>query len=228
MPQAISGRGNWPTQTTVPLPGEARNASDIATPVQDLMDRTQTNANNISALNTSVGNVNTALAGKAPLTHSHAQADVTGLTTALAGKANSSHTHQVSDIIGLSNYARVQLSQGLQADVTGSIGGYGGGLDGGHWEYAGVTVPTGKNAYLKRASAAPIGGGGGGSFLVAVCVNGALTAPVWTMNANGGFVDNQDVLIAGSGQVITANFETHSQGIPLPKGCAYWLEIEFR
>jgi hypothetical protein len=34
-----------------------------------------------------------ALAGKAPSSHSHAQSDVTGLVSALSGKADSVHTH---------------------------------------------------------------------------------------------------------------------------------------
>lgn len=43
----------------------------------------------------------TALNGKAAASHTHAQADVTGLTTALAGKAAASHSHAISDVTGL-------------------------------------------------------------------------------------------------------------------------------
>ena len=46
-------------------------------------------------------NLATDLAGKAPLSHTHAQADVTGLVTALAGKAATGHTHAEADITGL-------------------------------------------------------------------------------------------------------------------------------
>jgi hypothetical protein len=43
----------------------------------------------------------TALDGKAAVSHTHAQSDVTGLTTALSGKANASHTHSVANVTGL-------------------------------------------------------------------------------------------------------------------------------
>jgi len=42
----------------------------------------------------------TDLAGKAASTHGHAEADVTGLTTDLAGKAASSHSHAPGDVTG--------------------------------------------------------------------------------------------------------------------------------
>lgn len=38
------------------------------------------------------------LAGKANASHTHSQADITGLSTALAGKANTSHTHTLAEI----------------------------------------------------------------------------------------------------------------------------------
>lgn len=62
--------------------------------------------------------VDTALAGKADTSHtheyaasshSHAQADITGLTAALAGKANAEHTH---------NYAAASHNHAY-ADLTG-------------------------------------------------------------------------------------------------------------
>lgn len=43
------------------------------------------------------------LADKAATSHTHAQADVTGLTAALDGKAAASHTHAQSDVAGLSS-----------------------------------------------------------------------------------------------------------------------------
>lgn len=43
----------------------------------------------------------TGLAGKAPASHTHTTAQVTGLDTALAGKAPMSHTHTVANVTGL-------------------------------------------------------------------------------------------------------------------------------
>ena len=40
-------------------------------------------------------------AGKAPLSHTHTIANITGLQSALNGKASSSHTHSISNITGL-------------------------------------------------------------------------------------------------------------------------------
>lgn len=48
-----------------------------------------------------VTGLDTALAGKANTTHTHAQADITGLDTALSGKANATHTHTIADITAL-------------------------------------------------------------------------------------------------------------------------------
>lgn len=39
--------------------------------------------------------------GKAPLSHSHAQSEISGLSSALSGKANATHTHNMSEISGL-------------------------------------------------------------------------------------------------------------------------------
>jgi hypothetical protein len=44
---------------------------------------------------------NTAISGKAPTVHTHAQSDVTNLTTDLAGKAATVHTHAQADITNL-------------------------------------------------------------------------------------------------------------------------------
>ncbi len=41
--------------------------------------------------------------GKAPLSHTHAIANITGLQSALDGKASSSHNHSISNITGLQN-----------------------------------------------------------------------------------------------------------------------------
>lgn len=48
------------------------------------------------------GTVTTSLAGKAPISHTHPQSDVTGLATALSGKSDVGHTHSQSDVTGLS------------------------------------------------------------------------------------------------------------------------------
>jgi hypothetical protein len=45
----------------------------------------------------------TDLAGKANVSHGHAQSDVTGLSDALAGKANATHSHAQSDVTGLAD-----------------------------------------------------------------------------------------------------------------------------
>jgi hypothetical protein len=45
--------------------------------------------------------LDTALAGKAPTSHTHTTAQITGLDTALAGKAPTSHTHTTAEITGL-------------------------------------------------------------------------------------------------------------------------------
>jgi hypothetical protein len=79
----------------------------------------------------------TALSGKAALSHSHSQSDITGLvsdlaakavqadvTAALAGKANVSHTHGQSDITNLvSDLASKAASSHthLQSDVTNLV-----------------------------------------------------------------------------------------------------------
>lgn len=45
-----------------------------------------------------ISGLNEALAGKAPSSHTHTTAQVSGLDTALAGKANAAHNHSASDI----------------------------------------------------------------------------------------------------------------------------------
>lgn len=55
-----------------------------------------------------------ALDGKAPLVHTHAIADVSGLQSALDGKAKSSHTHSISNITNL------QTTLDAKADLSGA------------------------------------------------------------------------------------------------------------
>ena len=55
----------------------------------------------VEALETDVTGLDTALAGKAPMSHTHTIANVTGLDTALAGKAPMSHTHTIANVTGL-------------------------------------------------------------------------------------------------------------------------------
>lgn len=60
------------------------------------------NADNTSDVNKPVSTAQqTALNGKANTTHTHSEADVTGLTADLAGKASTVHTHAQSDVTGL-------------------------------------------------------------------------------------------------------------------------------
>lgn len=68
--------------------------------------------------------LDSALGAKAPVSHSHAESDVTGLTTDLSGKASSSHGHPESDINGLvtdlSGKAASSHGHG-EADVSGLV-----------------------------------------------------------------------------------------------------------
>jgi hypothetical protein len=60
--------------------------------------------------------------GKAPTSHTHAIADVTGLQTALNGKAATSHTHAIADVTGLQDDldGKASTTHGHAiADVTG-------------------------------------------------------------------------------------------------------------
>lgn len=45
--------------------------------------------------------IDTSLAGKAPISHTHITSDVTGLDTALSGKAPISHTHTIANVLSL-------------------------------------------------------------------------------------------------------------------------------
>lgn len=53
------------------------------------------------ATSASVSALENDISGKADVSHSHSQNDVTGLTAALNGKANTSHSHAISDVTGL-------------------------------------------------------------------------------------------------------------------------------
>lgn len=76
----------------------------------------------------SVTDLQTALDGKADLSHTHVMTDITGLTAALSGKASSTHSHVISDVTGLqtaldakaalSSLATVATS-GAYTDLTG-------------------------------------------------------------------------------------------------------------
>jgi hypothetical protein len=68
---------------------------------------------NVDAL----GDITTALAGKANSSHTHAISDITDLSTQLASKANSSHTHAISDITDLSTQlaSKANLSHALSS-----------------------------------------------------------------------------------------------------------------
>lgn len=69
--------------------------------------------------------VDTALAGKAASSHSHAIADITGLQTALESKASASHAHAIADITGLQNALDAKAASSHShaiANVTGLQG----------------------------------------------------------------------------------------------------------
>lgn len=70
-----------------------RNASPVA--LQSIVKPTDMRAVEQRATDqsTTSARLSSALATKAPLVHTHAEADVTGLTAALAGKASTTHTH---------------------------------------------------------------------------------------------------------------------------------------
>jgi hypothetical protein len=66
----------------------------------------------------------TALGGKAAVSHTHAQSEVTGLVTDLAGKAAASHTHAQSEVTGLVTDLAGKAATThthAQADVTGLV-----------------------------------------------------------------------------------------------------------
>lgn len=54
-----------------------------------------------------------------PAAHSHAQSDVTGLSTALAGKAGLSHSHVIGDVTGLQSAIDVAAGTAAWASVSG-------------------------------------------------------------------------------------------------------------
>ncbi|WP_114227031.1 MULTISPECIES: hypothetical protein [Sphingomonas] len=81
-----------------------------------------------SDLTAAVNSINTALANKATLNHSHLISDVTGLQSALDGKAALSHTHAISSVTGLQTAldAKQSLSLLLTSIAALSLPGNGG------------------------------------------------------------------------------------------------------
>lgn len=80
---AISGND------TIPFPSGGSPDSSIFATVYQL------------GLKANLGEMNTALSGKAATSHGHAQSEITDLVTALSGKAASSHGHAQSEITNL-------------------------------------------------------------------------------------------------------------------------------
>lgn len=73
------------------------------------------------ATKASTEELTTGLAGKADKSHTHAQADVTGLADALAGKAAKSHTHAQSDITGLTDALALLASKTSVTDAIDAL-----------------------------------------------------------------------------------------------------------
>lgn len=73
------------------------------------------------ATKASAEELTTGLAGKADKSHTHAQADVTGLADALAGKAAKSHTHAQSDITGLTDALALLASKTSVTDAIDAL-----------------------------------------------------------------------------------------------------------
>lgn len=75
-----------------------------------------------SAKQAAIDHADEGLSTKAPLVHTHAIADVTGLQTELNGKASTSHTHAISDVTGLQTALDGKASSShthIISDVTG-------------------------------------------------------------------------------------------------------------
>lgn len=76
-----------------------------------------------------------AIAGRAPLAHTHLLADVVGLVDALAGKAPTVHTHAIGSVNGLQTALNGKSNTGhghALADVAGLIDALAGKTDAGH------------------------------------------------------------------------------------------------
>lgn len=86
---AFTGTPTGITKTHVGL-GNVDNTADTAKPVSTAQQ--------------------TALDGKAALSHTHPQSDVTGLTTALSGKAATVHTHVATDVTDFSTAVDARIA----------------------------------------------------------------------------------------------------------------------
>ena len=97
----------------------------------------------------------------APIAHTHAQSDVTGLTAALAGKASSSHTHAQSDVTGLETALAGKADSShshAQSDVTGLAAALAGKSDTGH-THTSADISDFDDAVQAIVDANPGGGG---------------------------------------------------------------------
>ena len=135
--------------------------------------------------------LNAAIGGKADKTHTHTQAQVTGLSTALSGKANSSHTHAQSDITGLTtalngkadsththNLATLpgRISNEQAPDVTI----IGNGVDLNTYETTGVFAQN-MNAYAAAGTNYPVDRAG----LLVVAQSSGMTYQTYTVYSSG-------------------------------------------
>lgn len=89
--------------------------------------------------------INTAVAGKADTSHTHAISDVTGLQTAINAKADSSHTHTINDIsaTGTKNSTTFLRGDGTWAVIN---------LGDGTVDAASITGAAGSNLNLSAAT----------------------------------------------------------------------------
>ena len=113
--------------------------------------------------------INSAIGLKADVSHTHAQADITGLSAALGSKANSSHTHAQADITGLAAAIGSKANAShthAQADITGLSAALGSKADTSDITNINnalaskITMPTtgstGTGYYLKKISASEV------------------------------------------------------------------------
>lgn len=78
--------------------------------------------NKLSSIDSSISSINTTLAGKANISHTHTIANVTDLQATLDGKAASSHTHTVSQISDLTATAKeLNYIDGVTSNVQTQI-----------------------------------------------------------------------------------------------------------
>ena len=102
--------GDWTWVQETGLGGKlsaAQNLADVADPAEALDNLSGASIGALEAVQVAVAArattvyVDEGLAGKAPLSHSHAISGVTGLEAALDGKAAVSHEHAISGVTGL-------------------------------------------------------------------------------------------------------------------------------